>query len=116
MRAGSGDAVTWSEDKREGSGDVIVRAVGDGQCNIASGSFVIAQVAGGGWERRAGVRDVIARAANDATRAGGGNAIAQVADNAAREGSGRWCQARTREGGRQGLQTAKEEVWGGGGE
>ena len=49
MRAGSGDAVTWSEDKREGSGDVIVRAVGDGQCNIASGSFVIAQVAGGGW-------------------------------------------------------------------
>ena len=54
----------------------------------ASGIVVSTQVAGGGWERRAGVGDVITRAADNATRAGGDNVIAWAADKATREGSG----------------------------
>ena len=78
----------------------------------ASGIVVFAQVAGSGWERRAGIGDVIARVADDMTRAGGSNVITQAADKAMREGGGWWCQARTREDGGRRWQTAKEEVWG----
>ncbi len=64
----------------------------------ASDIIVVTHVAGGRWERRAGVRDVIAWAADDAVRAGSGNVIARVADKAIRESGEQWHEARTREG------------------
>ena len=82
----------------------------------ASGIVVIVQVAGGGWDRRAGGGDVIAWAVDGATRAGGGNVIARAADNATREGGKQWHQARMREGGEWQWQMANDKVWGGGGE